>query len=75
MDYGYRRDGFPTCPICTEDELFSHAIFAWARKGGRDEDRPTMTALFQMPFGCYRCGWEGTIPVAPTLAGMVQLGL
>jgi hypothetical protein len=42
----WRKDGWPLCPKCGEDELFSQQHPA----------RPT-DAL-----ACYRCDWQGYIP-------------
>lgn len=43
----YRRDGWPLCPQCGHDELWS------ARLPARPSD----------PLTCYLCDWRGTVPV------------
>ena len=44
--YEYRRDGWPLCPNCGEDELWSRAL------------HPVATD----PLRCYVCGWTGQVP-------------
>jgi len=56
MDYEYRKDGWPFCPRCGEDELWSAKIPA----------QPT-DAL-----SCYRCQWTGVVPKRGTLSGNVE---
>jgi hypothetical protein len=46
--YEYRKDGWPLCPGCGEDELWSRAL----------DPRATD------PLRCYRCGWSGVVPPA-----------
>lgn len=48
----YRADGWPLCPRCGEDELWSPLVW-----GGRGE-RPTVEAYLAAGVRCYRCGWE-----------------
>lgn len=51
-DYEYRRDGWPLCPRCGEDELWSAvAIFSMADPLG--------------DLRCYNCNWEGRVPMKP----------
>ena len=53
----YRADGWPCCPGCGEDELFSVLMMRW---DGEDE-RPTLAACFEKEFRCYACRWAGYV--------------
>jgi hypothetical protein len=44
--FEYRRDGWPLCPNCGDDELWSRAL----------DPRATD------PLRCYVCGWSGVVP-------------
>ena len=56
--YETRNDGWPLCPVCGEDELYS--LFYWDGEG----ERPPMQAWLDGPLSCYRCGYDSTRPVA-----------
>jgi hypothetical protein len=43
----YRADGWPLCPLCEEDELWTAA------------HSPDLEDHFLETFRCYRCGWSG----------------
>jgi hypothetical protein len=47
---GYRRDGWPLCPSCGEDELYS---LAWDSDG----PKPSLKEFIDTIRGCYRCAW------------------
>ncbi len=47
-----RADGWPLCPCCEEDELFSQ--LHWNGKG----ERPPMQAWIDAGLRCYQCGWD-----------------
>ena len=55
----FRKDGWPLCPQCGEDELYSvylfmpHGIDRQA-KGEQIE----LDELLRYPFRCYYCGWR-----------------
>lgn len=52
----YRKDGWPLCPRCGEDELASHLALLW---DGREEPhRPTVLECLRNGFVCMACGWE-----------------
>ena len=53
----YRDDGFPRCPSCGEDELFSVAMMRWTGDG----PRPTLAEVFDHEFRCYLCRWAGYV--------------
>lgn len=48
--YEYRADGWPLCPECGEDELYSIRSF----------DEPPDASH---PMRCYVCSFEGQIPL------------
>lgn len=52
----YRKDGWPLCPRCEEDELYNHV-------GSKPPYSPNIPLVeyFAEPFRCYYCNWEGTI--------------
>lgn len=53
--YATRADGWPLCPICHEDELYS--FFAW---DGMSE-KPPMQAWIDAGLRCYRCGFDSQL--------------
>ena len=59
----FRKDGWPLCPQCGEDELASDLLL----KGDvhRYERRPdlTMADYPASTFFCYQCQWQGTVQV------------
>lgn len=48
----YREDGWPLCPRCKEDELWTPGM------PSSDE----LVDHFKCEFRCYRCGWHGYLP-------------
>jgi len=50
--YETRRDGWPLCPVCGEDELYS--LFFWDGEG----ERPSMQAWIDHGLRCYRCSYD-----------------
>lgn len=51
---GFRKDGWPLCPFCGDDELWSS--LNWDGQG----DRPPVQAYIDAGLTCYACG-----PVLP----------
>jgi len=47
-----RADGWPLCPHCGEDELWSG--FPW----DGTEPKPPMQAWIDHGLRCYKCGWS-----------------
>lgn len=45
-----RPDGWPLCPACGEDELWSPLIW--------EEEPPALEAFIAAGLSCYRCGWS-----------------
>lgn len=52
----FRKDGWPLCPNCEEDELYS--LFVWWRNGKQILPEPTMDVLIDSGLHCYRCQWQ-----------------
>ncbi len=52
MEFERRQDGWPLCPHCGEDELWSPLIW-----DGEDE-RPSIDAYTAAGLSCYYCGWK-----------------
>ncbi len=54
----YRRDGWPLCPRCGEDELASHLdathIDEYYNEHG---DTPPIQEYLDAGLSCYGCGW------------------
>lgn len=50
----YRQDGWPLCPQCGEDELFSHIMIAAVGK----EPRPAIQDCIDGEMTCYFCSWN-----------------
>lgn len=52
----FRADGWPLCPRCGEDELWSHT-------GMEPPYAPNipLETYFESEFRCYRCNWSGRI--------------
>ena len=49
----FRADGWPLCPQCENDEVYSSLLLGWT------ESRvPTMNEIADGHFGCYACSWE-----------------
>lgn len=67
----FRRDGWPLCPQCEEDELYSvylmtdHALTRQMR-----EEKIPAEELLRYPFRCYQCSWrnDAGAPLAAMLA-------
>ncbi len=57
MQQEYRRDGWPLCPRCGDDELYSLVIMQNAGK----VPGPTLDECFAGEFRCYYCNWQGKI--------------
>jgi hypothetical protein len=49
--YEYRADGWPLCPRCGEDELWS--LLQWNGEG----ERPPMSEYIVAGLSCYYCSW------------------
>jgi len=49
----HRKDGWPLCPMCGDDELVSILVMII----GKAQKPPTMEDLLGNGFWCYACGW------------------
>lgn len=56
MSGGTRPDGWPLCPQCGEDELWS------AFRPSPPDDRGRLAQYLAATLQCYRCGWQGAAP-------------
>lgn len=56
----YRKDGWPLCPQCGDDELYSKEMLAWTGKG----ERPTLEQCVAGEMACYKCNWHSWLASA-----------
>lgn len=58
--FEYRKDGWPLCPVCGDDELMSTMQPAGVDPsiGVKWTRQPTVID----PMRCLSCGWEGRVP-------------
>lgn len=52
----FRKDGWPLCPNCGEDELWSR-LTNWLN-GHQIAPEPTMDDYINDGLQCYRCQWQ-----------------
>lgn len=50
----FRKDGWPLCPQCGEDELYSHLMLGWTDP----DSKPTVQECIDTGMKCYRCSWD-----------------
>lgn len=50
----FRTDGWPFCPNCGEDELYSQLMLTWSKL----DARPSVQDCIDSGMKCYRCSWE-----------------
>lgn len=50
----FRADGWPLCPQCEEDELYSLKMMVYVGKG----EKPTLADCLSGEMRCYRCNWS-----------------
>ena len=63
--YTYRADGWPLCPQCGEDELWSRVPGHQVHVGEPIPEPGSAELLelcFREPFICYACNWSGRLP-------------
>lgn len=51
----FREDGWPLCPACGEDELWSPLLW---NLPGNNEEVPPVQVFIDAGLKCYRCGWS-----------------
>jgi hypothetical protein len=49
----FRKDGWPFCPRCGEDELYSHLMLGWTKP-----EPPPIQDCLDSGMKCYACQWE-----------------
>ena len=57
----FRADGWPLCPCCGGDELYSMAMMKYAGQGLRGE-KPTLQKCLDGEMHCYECDWTSEKP-------------
>lgn len=62
--YEYRADGWPLCPNCGEDEMYS-LHFSETRRN----IPPTLGEYLSRPLRCYACAFEADVPMPRILPG------
>jgi hypothetical protein len=50
----FRKDGWPLCPSCGDDELASRVMMAYMGI----ESAPTLAECLAGEFFCYACPWD-----------------
>ncbi len=50
----FREDGWPLCPQCGEDELYSLVMLNWTGEG----PHPSIQECIAGGMRCYYCGWQ-----------------
>jgi hypothetical protein len=65
ITYDTRAGGWPLCPSCGEDELYS--LFPW---DGSDP-KPPMQAWIDHGLRCYKCGWDSTRPIVSSVSSAI----
>jgi len=56
----FRKDGWPLCPRCGEDELYSFLMLGWTKP-----EPPSIEECMATGMRCYRCSWEHTPKTVP----------
>ena len=49
----FRKDGWPYCPQCEEDELYSYLMLGWTK-----DEPPSVQDCIDAGMECYRCSWK-----------------
>lgn len=65
MYVDFRQDGWPLCPLCKEDELYSVLML----KCTSAEHKPTVAQCMRDVMRCYKCGWASDMNPRRTLLG------
>jgi len=61
----YRADGWPLCPQCEEDELYS--LLQW----DGIKERPPLAEWIAAGLRCYRCNWSKMPLDKPWIGGNI----
>lgn len=69
----FRKDGWPLCPRCEEDELYScYAMTSHCTDRQLKGETITVEESLRYPFKCYRCNWSDESDLGK-LATMVEV--
>lgn len=49
----FRKDGWPYCPNCEEDELYSYLMLGWTKS-----EPPSVQDCLDSGMECYACSWK-----------------
>lgn len=60
----FRDDGFPLCPQCDQDELYSHVVRHW-NSVRAISPMPAIQEILKGDFTCYACNWTSEKPLTP----------
>ena len=60
--YTYRADGWPLCPQCGDDELWSRVPGSPKALQLEPGSPDLLDACFREIFSCYLCNWNGRLP-------------
>lgn len=63
----HRTDGWPLCPRCEEDELWS--LLQWNGEG----ERPPLQAYIDAGLTCYLCQWTNIVQFPASKAELERL--
>jgi hypothetical protein len=63
--FEYRRDGWPLCPVCGDDELMSMVNPVTS---GPTDPLQVRKATATDPMTCLSCGWQGRVPARDAVA-------
>lgn len=53
----FRKDGWPFCPNCEDDELWSPGLLDYYSRTG---EMPSINWCIDDGLQCYRCQWQST---------------
>ena len=72
--YEFKKDGWPFCPFCGDDELWCPDSVKFQKDNQRP---PTVEECIKMGLACYHCGWSSeraryTIVGKDLVAGQMQ---
>lgn len=66
----FRKDGWPLCPNCEEEELYSHLMLGWTNPSRT----PSVEECIAGGMACYACGWDSeTSRVKAAVAELVRV--
>lgn len=57
-----RGDGWPLCPQCGEDELWSPLVPSEQQRASQLSPMATVTVYVRAGLACYKCEWSSIFP-------------